>query len=80
MARIFALAYHRSTLKECIETEGFITYHLARILLKTKIYRFYAYDERINANRYLIYQIENNVGMPQWLYEYLDMSKRKEFK
>lgn len=80
MVRKFALAYHRGTLKECIDTEGWITYHLARMLLKANIYRFYAYDERLNANRYILYDLAHNVGMPSWLHEYLDMSKRKDFK
>lgn len=65
-------AYHRSTLKECLETEKPITLHLARMLLKLNIYRFYAYDERIKANRYLIYNIDGNLGMPTWLHFYLD--------
>ena len=79
MPRTFALAYHRGTLQECIETEGFITYHLARMLLKMGIYKFYAFDDRLNANRYILYQLDKNVGMPSWLHEYLDMSKRKKF-
>lgn len=67
-----ATAYHRSTLKDCLDTESPITYRTAKMLLKLGIYKFYAYDERIKANRYLLYQIDGNSGMPTWLHIYVD--------
>lgn len=65
-------AYHRSTLNECLDTERPITYRTAKMLLKLGVYKFYAYDDRIKANRYLIYEIEGNIGLPTWLHIYVD--------
>lgn len=67
-----ATAYHRSTLNECLDTECPITYRTAKMLLKMGIYKFYAYDDRIKANRYLLYEIDGNSGMPTWLHIYVD--------
>lgn len=67
-----ATAYHRGSLDDCLDTEKPITMHLAKMLLKLGIYQFYAYDDRIKANRYILYQIEGNLGLPTWLHIYID--------
>lgn len=64
-------AYHCSTLKECLDTESNITFVTFKKLLKAKVYHFYAFDERINANRYILTDMKD-YGLPTWLHEYLE--------
>lgn len=68
------IAYHRGSLKECIETEKPISYDAFFKLVKSGLYVFYAYDERIKAYRYIIKDIEKNYNLPTWLHYY---GKRK---
>lgn len=64
-------ALHRGGLKETMETEKEIEPNIAIILVNSGIYKYYAYDERIKAHRFLIIDIEKNLGLPQWLHEYI---------
>ena len=68
--RRYTSAYHRGSLSECLETEHEITFLAFQKLIKSKLYHFYAYDERIKANRYIIYDVKGNLGLPTWLHEY----------
>lgn len=68
--RRYTSAYHRGSLKDCLSTEKTISFLTFQKLIKSKLYHFYAYDERIKANRYIIYEIPGNLGMPTWLFEY----------
>lgn len=63
-------AYHSGGLKECLETESRISKETALILIHNAIYTFYVYDERINADRYLLTWISKDFGLPTWLHYY----------
>ena len=63
-------AEHRGGLKECIKTEGRITKEVAEKLIGSNIYKYYAYDTRIKAHRYILIDMENNIGMPTWIHLY----------
>lgn len=66
----FASAYHRSTLVECLETEKPITKKSFNLLVSSRLYHFYVYDERLKCNRYILNDIGNNSGLPTWLHWY----------
>lgn len=57
-------------LKECIGTELPITDKAFIALVQSGLYDFYAYDPRIDADRYLIRDIPGNLGLPQWINDY----------
>lgn len=65
-------ACHRGALDDCLETEKDLDIKVFDCLTKGGIYKFYCYDSRINADRYLIYDIVHNLGMPQWIHVYKD--------
>ena len=67
---IYYLAKHTGGLKECIESEQHISSKVAQWLIEIGFYKFYAYDERIKANRYLITDLEHLYMFPSWLHEY----------
>lgn len=68
--RRYTSAYHRGSLDDCLQTEKPIAFLTFQKLIKSKLYHFYAYDERFKANRYIIYDVSSNIGMPTWLHEY----------
>lgn len=72
--------YERRGLKEAIATEKTISKETFIRLIQSGIYRFYAYDYRIKANRYIIHDIEHNIGLPTWIndYELIETNKIKE--
>lgn len=57
-------------LKECIDSELPISDSAFLLLVQSGLYEFYAFDERIDADRYLIKDIPANIGLPQWLHDY----------
>ena len=69
--KYYRTAQHRCGLKESLETEQPIQEKTFKILLKAKIYKFYAYDERIKANCYILnVPLDKNYGLPLWIHEY----------
>lgn len=67
-------ANHSGGLKECIESQMKITYVTFLKLVSSGIYEFYGYDERIKAYRYILKDMQLNIGLPVWLHYY---GKRK---
>ena len=63
-------AEHRGSLKECLETEKPIEYRNFLYLIATTIYEYYGYDNRIKAHRYILKNMEKNIGLPTWLHYY----------
>ena len=64
------VAYHSGSLQECLETESRISKKTALNLIKMGVYKFYAFDDRINANRYLLCNMDSDFGLPTWLHDY----------
>lgn len=61
---------HCGGLNESIDTELPISDEVFVALVKSGVYSFYSYDERIDADRYLINDIPSNLGLPQWINDY----------
>lgn len=70
-------AYHRATLEECLQTEREIEPENALLLVCSSAYKYYGYDERIKADRYLIQNMQKNLGLPQWIHEYKPKEEKK---
>lgn len=70
MSKNCKIAYHRGGLKECLETEKEISYDALFKLANSGLYKYYAYDERIKCNRYLLIDIDKNYNLPTWLHHY----------
>lgn len=64
-------AQHSESLEECLKTEKPITKKTYIALLGTLIYKYYCYDKRINADRYILQDMEHNLGLPTWIHHYL---------
>ena len=63
----FYKMWHRGGLKESMETcieIGIIEFNT---LLYDFHYTYYCYDERINAHRFIISDMEKHIDMPTWL-------------
>lgn len=58
---------HRGGLKEALETLEPMNIKLAEILIENDFYRFYCRDERIKSDRYIINNMSENLGFPQWI-------------
>lgn len=71
-------ANHNGDLKETLNTEQCIQKFIADTLIKTGIYTFYCYDERIKAKRYILYKHHLNLGLPTWLHVYDHTKGRKK--
>lgn len=69
----YRVAKHCGGLKECLDTENPITKEVFEKLVSSGIYKFYAFDERINADRYLLVDLEHNYGLPGWINVYRDL-------
>jgi len=61
--------YHSGGLKEALDTEKPIKLSTAFDLIKSGIYRFYGYDDRIGAQRYILsdFDYPSCVGLPTWI-------------
>ena len=66
----YCCAQHCGGLKECLDTENPITEEVFNKLVQSGVYKFYAFDQRINADRYLLVDLEHNFGLPAWLHVY----------
>ena len=67
---------HRGTLEEAIATKKKISKRTFEKLIRAKIYYGYSYDERIKAMRYLLSDLEDDIGLPAWI---LVEEVKKEF-
>ena len=63
----FFKMYHRSTLEEAMKTIKEITTYEFNYLLEKFNYKFYSYDERIKAYRFIISDMDKNYNEPTWL-------------
>lgn len=70
MKNKYRTAYHRGGLKECLETEQPIEEENFMKLIKSGMYEYYGYDERIKAERFILINMEKNLGLPTWLHLY----------
>lgn len=67
--KIYKTAEHRGTLKEMLKTEKQIDERTFNVL--KGFYKFYSYDSRINANRYIIRDpMDCILRMPYWINVY----------
>ena len=73
----YACAFHAGGLDDCMKTEIKISDYMFWKLLPK--YKFYAYDEKIKADRYILKDIEKNYDSPIWLHDYTCQVKNKKF-
>lgn len=66
----YCTAEHTSGLQESIDTEKPIEKITFEKLLKADIYEFYFYDERINADVYMLKSFMGNYGLPLLIRHY----------
>ena len=65
-------AEQRGLLEDSLSTEKCITKFTFDCLVKSNLYSFYGYDERIKAKVYILYKHHLNLGLPAWLHVYDD--------
>lgn len=58
---------HSGGLKEAIKKCKRISLDNFIKLVDQKIYDRYGYDERIKATRFILNDMQNNIGLPTWL-------------
>lgn len=66
----YCTAEHREDLQESINTEKPIEKITFKKLIKAEIYEYYAYDERIKADIYVVKAMMSNYGLPIWIRHY----------
>lgn len=63
-------AEHTGHLPTCIMSEKPISNETTEILISVGIYKYHMYDSRIEAERYILCDIDNNKGLPMWIHVY----------